>query len=140
MTNPNDDCIVYNARRFARIVTGIYNGYLRKSGITVNQFNLLHAIKFDGVESQTEFASCLQLDRSGLNRCLKYLIGQEYVAQVFRKTNRKEKGYSLTASGEDALKKAIPFWQAAQKRILKVIDKDLLGAIKKGGEACLTKE
>lgn len=109
-------CTCFNVRHAAREVTRFYDSVLAPSGVTATRFTLLGAIALSGEMPVTGLAEALALDRTTLSRNLRHLA-DEGLVRLAPGADKRARIASLTAAGEAALNKAMPYWQDAQRRI-----------------------
>jgi DNA-binding MarR family transcriptional regulator len=109
-------CACFNARRAARAVTDYYDRALRPSGVTATQVSLLGAIAMTGPAPIQRLAETLDLDHTTLTRNLKLLDAAGWIA-VRPGADRRERMIALSPAGESVLAGALPYWQAAQRRV-----------------------
>ncbi|MEA2000319.1 MAG: MarR family transcriptional regulator [Actinomycetota bacterium] len=124
------DCLAYRARRLSREITRLYNDHLRPVGLNVTEMNLLAAVAAQGGAQPARLSRGLQMEKSTLSRNLKRLADQGWVAM---RPNPEGRGDLVVVTGEGAtlLRLAIPAWEEAQRRALKLLD----GALIPGFEA-----
>ncbi len=109
-------CACANLRRAARAVTQFYDGLLRPSGLTVNQFTLLQALHLAPGNSQKQLAELLATDSTTLTRTLALLRRKRWL-QAEKENDRRKLRLVLTADGEKQYKRVLPYWQSAQRRL-----------------------
>jgi DNA-binding MarR family transcriptional regulator len=97
-------------------VTDYYDRALRPSGVTATQVSLLGAIAMTGPAPIQRLAEALDLDHTTLTRNLKLLDAAGWIA-VRPGADRRERMIALSPAGESVLARALPYWQAAQRRI-----------------------
>ncbi len=113
-------CSCQNLRRAARIVTRIYDGEIRKTGIEVSQFGLLTALSLVGEANQKALSAGFALDSTTLTRTLALLRKQGWI-HVRPGKDRRERVFRLTEAGKKQLAAAQPHWQAAEHRLRKAL-------------------
>lgn len=106
-------CFALHARMTARLLSRAYEAAMRPSGLTVAQFGLLGTIGHGGPLSETALAERLGLERTTLVRNLKILAARGWVEPA--PGDGRGLRHRLTAAGVEALRAAIPLWQAAQR-------------------------
>ncbi|MFZ0731539.1 MAG: MarR family transcriptional regulator [Candidatus Sulfotelmatobacter sp.] len=103
-------------RRTARLVTQLYEEALRPAGITGPQFTLLQSLKLAPGISQKRLAELLGMDSTTLTRTLALLEKRGWLSlQPAR--DRRALRLGLTRDGERDYERALPYWQAAQRRL-----------------------
>jgi DNA-binding MarR family transcriptional regulator len=110
-------CVCFNLRKSARVVTRFYDAVLQPIGIQGTQFSLLSVLHHAGELPITEIAERLGVDRTTLTRNLKTLVGRGYVV-VDQGKDGRTKSVKLTGAGRDMLVKALPLWERAQQKVV----------------------
>jgi DNA-binding MarR family transcriptional regulator len=109
-------CTCAKLRRSARIVSAFYDEALAPAGISVAQFSLLQMLERAGPSSLSGFASATGLDRTTLNRTLKPLEKAGLVSSATG-DDQRSRIVELSAAGAEHVRRAQPFWEAAQRRV-----------------------
>jgi DNA-binding MarR family transcriptional regulator len=109
-------CTCFNARRAARAVTEYYDRALKPSGVTASQVSMLGGIAMTGPAPIQRLSEVLDLDHTTLTRTLKLLIAAGWISAT-PGSDRRERVIGLTPAGEAVLARAMPYWQAAQRRV-----------------------
>ncbi len=117
-------CACANLRRASRVVTNYYDAMLRPSGLNVSQFTLLQALNEVPEISQKQLAELLEIDSSTLTRTLAPLRRKGWLRSQAG-ADRRELRLSLTAAGEREYKRALPYWQSAQKGLEQALGKEI---------------
>jgi DNA-binding MarR family transcriptional regulator len=115
-------CTCLRARRVARQLTGAYDEALKPVGLTVNQFGVLAKLYGATRGGPTGLPIGALADRVGmhpttLNRDLKPLKAQNLIADAVEGSDRRIRAVIITPKGLAKLRKAIPLWRRAQKRL-----------------------
>ena len=110
-------CACFNLRKASRRVTQLYDEILQPSGLLATQFTLLVAIALAGSVTITHLAEELVMDRTTLTRNLKPLERQGLI-EIAPGQDQRTRVVTLTASGREALVKAIPLWEQAQASVV----------------------
>ena len=116
-------CYCVNFRRAANSITKYYDNYLKKAGLTINQFSLLKNILKIEPASVSEIAVKVGLERTTVVRNLKSLFKERLIEDISEKFERNKK-VRLTEKGKKTLNSAIPLWEEAQKDIENKIGKE----------------
>jgi DNA-binding MarR family transcriptional regulator len=116
-------CACANLRRAGRVVTKYYDAVLRPSGLHVSQFTLLQALNKAPEISQQQLAELLEIDSTTLTRTLAPLREKGWLHSVAG-ADRRELRLSLTAAGRWEYKRALPYWQSAQKGLERALGKE----------------
>ena len=111
------ECVCFNLRKSARVITRFYDAVLQPIGIQGTQFSLLTVLYHTGELPITEVAEKLGVDRTTLTRNLKILEDREFIVVGPGKDGRT-KSVKLTETGRDTLVKALPYWEQAQKKVV----------------------
>jgi DNA-binding MarR family transcriptional regulator len=96
---------------------------LRPSGLHVSQFTLLQALNIAPEITQKQLAELLEIDSSTLTRTLTPLRRKGWL-RAQAGADRRELRLSLTAAGEREYKRALPYWQRAQKGLEQALGKE----------------
>jgi DNA-binding MarR family transcriptional regulator len=125
--NEISSCTCVRARRIARQLTRLYDGALQPIGVTANQFSLL--VKLLGVSlrgmnglSMGALAERAGMHYSTLNRDIKPLKRQGFVADAGNEGDGRVRTICITEKGRAKLLEAVPAWRQAQMHV-----QDLLG-------------
>jgi DNA-binding MarR family transcriptional regulator len=115
-------CTCLKVRRTARRLTGIYDGLLEPTGLTINQFGLLaylHGAKEAGKANLSigQLAERVGMDPTTLNRSLKPLAASGLVADALDPSDRRVRAVAITPAGRRRLAAAVPPWRKAQARV-----------------------
>jgi DNA-binding MarR family transcriptional regulator len=81
------------------------------------QHSILAFLRDQPEMSMSELAQALSMDRTTLVRALKPLTSADFVTSVPFATRPRQLAMSLTASGREKLKEALPYWRAAQAEL-----------------------
>jgi DNA-binding MarR family transcriptional regulator len=112
----NTICYFAAVRTAARKTTALYDSILAPAGVTLAQYSLLRRIERAGTVSLTKLGRLAELDRSTVGRNVKALEGLRLVRTKPAKDQR-ETAVRLTSAGEEALRRAAPLWEEAQRRV-----------------------
>ncbi len=104
------------------MVTKYYDAMLRPSGLHVTQFTLLQALNLAPEISQRQLAGLLEIDSTTLTRTLAPLRQKGWL-RFEAGADRRELRLSLTAAGRREYKRALPYWQRAQKGLEQALGK-----------------
>jgi DNA-binding MarR family transcriptional regulator len=115
-------CECANLRRASRAVTNYYDAMLRPSGLHVSQFTLLQGLSIAPEISQKQLAELLEIDSSTLTRTLAPLRRKGWL-RFQTGADRRELRLSLTAAGVREYKRALPYWECAQKGLEQALGK-----------------
>lgn len=114
MALPEDlsNCLVLSTVVAARALLRRYDAKLKPFGVTVQQFSLLAAIRYNPGATAAVLSSRIQLDRTSLIRNLDRLEARGLVRRADGGGNMRVS--ELTAEGEQLLDRLLVEWQAAQ--------------------------
>src|ERR1700733_2824672 len=116
-------CACANLRRAERVVTRYHDAVLRPSGLHVTQFTLLQALNEAAEISQKRLAELFEIDSTTLTRTLAPLRLKGWLHSAAG-ADRRELRLSLTAAGKREYKRALPYWQSAQKGLEQALGKE----------------
>jgi len=116
-------CACANLRRAGRVVTKYYDTLLRPSGLHVSQFTLLQALNNAPEITQKQLSELLEIDSTTLTRTLAPLREKGWLHSE-PGADRRELRLSLTTAGKREYKRALPYWQSAQKGLEQALGKE----------------
>src|SRR3982074_2125929 len=108
-------CIAVRLRLLNRVVTNLYDDALRPLGLKVSQLNILIVTPRLGLARPAQVCDILQLDASTLSRNVKPLQAHGWL-EVVPDEDARAQPFRLTAQGKRLIEKAVPAWEAAQRR------------------------
>lgn len=115
-------CMMTRTRRIARVITSIYDHFLRPHGINAPQFSLLVLIAKMGGASRSEIGRANHQERSTLTRNLALLLAEGWIEEVVSDAGGRRRPIVISNTGGQLLESAAPSWRDAQARA-----KELLG-------------
>ena len=118
------ECYCAVLRTAARKVTAIYDAALEPSGINLAQYSLLRTIQRRAPLSLTELGRLTELDRSTIGRNVRLLQRLELVRVEPGAEDQREAVVTLDQAGADALQRAGPLWDEAQRRVESTLGAD----------------
>ena len=110
-------CVCTAARRRGRELTRAFEKAMRGAGLRGTQFTLLATLIQTGPIPTTRLADLQGLERTTLTRNLGRLIRDGYVRSGEGEDRRVRK-VAVTPAGEEAARRAYPFWKKAQDAAL----------------------
>jgi DNA-binding MarR family transcriptional regulator len=110
-------CVSTAARRRSRDLTRTFEKAMRGSGVRGTQFTLLATLVQTGPIPTTRLAEFQGLERTTLTRNLSRLVRDGFV-QIHEGEDRRVRKVAITAAGEEAARRAFPFWKKAQDTAL----------------------
>ena len=111
------ECYCAVLRTAARKVTAIYDAALEPCGINLAQYSLLRTIQRRAPLSLTELGRLTELDRSTIGRNVKLLQRMGLVRATPGTEDQREAVVTLDPQGADALERARPRWDEAQRQV-----------------------
>jgi len=124
-------CVCFNLRKASRIITLIYDQTLQPSGLRATQFNLLIAIKKYGPITIKRLAENILMHRTALARNLKPLEQKDFL-KIEPGNDRRERRIRITKGGREALVRAYPYWEDAQRQVTDAVGQEQLNLILSG--------
>ena len=116
---PAQECVCFNIRKSARVITQLYEDALRPTGLRVTQFSLLVATRVTGTATINGLAKSLVMDRTTLSRNMKPLEKRGFIRIIPGKEDRREREVTLTLAGQEILAQALPLWKTIQQSVVK---------------------
>lgn len=116
----NTRCACTRVRRAARALTDLYDAALQPVGLKVTQFSLLRTVQRMDPVSISQLAEEMALDRSTLGRNLRVLERMGLV-DVSEADDLRARTVVLTARAEALLQRALPLWEAAQRKVNRLL-------------------
>jgi DNA-binding MarR family transcriptional regulator len=110
-------CVCTAARRRSRDLTRAFEKAMRGSGIRGTQFTLLTTLVQTGPIPTTRLADFQGLERTTLTRNLGPLVRDGFV-RIDEGEDRRVRKVAITPAGEEAARRAFPFWKKAQDAAL----------------------
>lgn len=107
------ECHCLAARRYARVITRLYEQKLRPHGLRATQFSILAALALKGPTPIGELADFLVLERTTLSRSAALLQRRGWV-EIAPAQDARERPLRLTSAGRRKLEEAFPAWKEAQ--------------------------
>ncbi|BEQ14589.1 MarR family winged helix-turn-helix transcriptional regulator [Desulfoferula mesophila] len=124
------NCVAYNLRRAARLVSQAYDQALKPIGLKVTQFSLLASFAMAPDSKISELADWLGMDRTTLSRNLRVLEKRGLI-ELTQGQDRREVNVRITEEGMRTFKKALPYWARAQKEVVGNIGQDSWSSLAK---------
>jgi len=106
------NCVCFNLRRVARVVTQFFDAEMRRHGIRSTQGTLLSALHITGTSTMADLSEFLGMERTTLLRNLRPLQWDGLVSV----DGGGQGGFvelSLTAKGRKLIEKLSPAWESA---------------------------
>lgn len=109
-------CACATSRHVARLLTQLYDGFLRGTGVGAPQFALLMALQTLGESNQIAIGRRYALDKTTVSRNLKLLEANGWIESRAGE-DRRERLFTLTRAGRKVLAAARPAWHEAQEQL-----------------------
>lgn len=116
-------CACFNLRKVTRAVTQFYDEMLRPAGLRITQFSLLVAVRMAGPVGVTRLAELTVMDRTTLTRNLE-LLQKQGLIEVAAGADRRSRIVTITAKGNAAIARAMPFWKKAQSHVVNSLGRE----------------
>lgn len=110
------ECYCATLRAASRKVTALYDAALEPVGVNLAQFSLLRNIARAAPVSLTELGRRTSLDRSTIGRNVR-LLQRMGLVRIEPGLDQREATVDLDGRGREALERAAPLWDEAQRRI-----------------------
>jgi DNA-binding MarR family transcriptional regulator len=110
---PENACACATSRHIARLLTQLYDHFLRKAGVEAPQFALMVAIDKADRSHQSAIGRQCAMDRTTVSRNLKLLERKGWITST-RGRDRRERHVMLTRAGRKRLAAGRPEWRKAQ--------------------------
>src|SRR3954470_764876 len=122
------NCVCFNLRRVARVITQFYDSEMRRHGIRPTQGSILASLQAKDSWNMAELSDWLGMDRTTLVRNLRPLQRDGLVRAVGGgRGNRVE--LAITAKGQKQIEKLTPAWKSAQRAAVKTLGEQHWSAI-----------
>lgn len=125
-------CAANQIRIAVRQITRYFDAKMRRTGLRIEQFNLLTEIAVADDDSLTALAKTTCLDKSTLSRNLKLLEREGLVEIATYGTGSRRRIVWITEKGARKLEAAIPLWRVASTSLSRFIDRELAIRIASG--------
>ena len=122
------NCLCFNLRRVARVVTQYFDAEMRRHGIRSTQGTVLAALHTTGPSNMAGLSEILGMERTTLLRNLRPLQRDGLVTVE----GGGQGGYvelSLTAKGRKQIEKLAPAWESAQRTAVQVLGEQRWSAL-----------
>ena len=122
------NCVCFNLRRVARVVTQFFDAEMRRQGIRSTQGTLLSALHSTGTSTMAELSEILGMERTTLLRNLRPLQ-RDGLVTVEGGGHGGFVELSLTAKGRKQIEKLTPAWESAQQTAVRVLGEERWSAL-----------
>lgn len=117
------NCVCFNLRRVARVVTQFFDAEIRRHGIRSTQGALLSALHATGPSTMADMSEILALERTTLLRNLRPLK-RDGLVSIERGGHGGSVELSLTAKGRKQIERLTPAWESAQRAAVQVLGEE----------------
>ena len=121
-------CMCAGVRRAGQALTNLYDAILAPSGLRVMQFSLLAHLASVDEATLTRLAEVRVIDRTTLTRNLTPLQ-RDGLVTVTAGNDRRTRVVRITDAGRAAMRRAFPYWRAAQAQITAGLGAERFGAL-----------
>lgn len=111
------DCYCTQFRRTSGALTKIYDDALKPAGLRITQFSLLRGLGRLKSATLTELADESALDLTTISRNVKLLGDLGWIEAAPAENDKRQKVLRLSKSGRDAIRRALPYFNKAQRGI-----------------------
>lgn len=117
------NCVCFNLRRVARVVTQRFDAEMRRHGIRSTQGTILAALHSIGTSNMADLGEILGMERTTLLRNLRPLQ-RDGLVTVEGGGHGARVELSLTAKGREQIEKLVPAWESAQRAAVQVLGEE----------------
>jgi DNA-binding MarR family transcriptional regulator len=117
------NCVAVRLRLVNRVITNLYDEALRPLGLKISQLNILVVAAKLGVAQPAQVCEILQLDASTLSRNVERMRSRGWV-EVVPGNDLRTQSFRLTPQGLTLLDQAIPAWEQAQAKAIRLLGRD----------------
>src|SRR5512132_2252514 len=123
-----ENCVCFNLRRVARVVTQFFDAELRRHGVRPTQETILASLNSKDSWNMAELSDWLGMERTTLVRNLRPLQRDGFVKVVGGgRGNRVE--LTITTKGRKQIERLAPAWKSAQNAVVKTLGEKRWSAI-----------
>ena len=123
-------CHCGSFRQAERVVTQLYEKFLKPSGVTITQLSILKIVTARPGVTTGQLANALVMDSTTLTRTLRIIQNNNWIF-AGENEDRRKRHWTTTESGQQKLQEAIPLWMSAQNELTRLsrdVDLDALGS------------
>jgi DNA-binding MarR family transcriptional regulator len=142
---PDIDCACAGVRRAARLVTMLY-GEEMGARVEPSQFMLLSVMSERPGSPQASLGRAFGFDKTTLSRNLSLMKKNGWI-ELVEAEDRRDRGYRLTAIGEQLLADTKPGWKRAQEKLRAAMSREdwdnmiqVFGHVARAAQQARTKE
>jgi DNA-binding MarR family transcriptional regulator len=119
------DCVCFNVRKSARLISQSYDRALKPHGLNTNQFSILALIgAMPEPQTLSETAKALGMERTTLTRNLRLLDKAGLTQTLVDEKDARTRRLGLTKKGWAVLAAALPSWRLVQEQTLGVLGQE----------------
>jgi DNA-binding MarR family transcriptional regulator len=123
-----ENCVCFNLRRVARVVTQFYDAQMRRHGIRPTQGTMLAALNAQESWTMAELSDLLGMERTTLLRNLRPLE-RDGLVNIGGGGRGRLVELAITAKGRKQVEKLTPAWRSAQSTAVKTLGEKRWSAI-----------
>jgi DNA-binding MarR family transcriptional regulator len=117
------ECACFDLRRATRVVSRMYDDFLRDAGLNITQFALLRLICAEKELSISTLGRSMAMDRTSITRAL-VPLERDGLIQSRSGADKRIRIVSVTSKGRKLVESAEPRWHQAQEALLETIGED----------------
>jgi DNA-binding MarR family transcriptional regulator len=117
------ECACFDLRKATRVVSRMYDDFLRDTGLNITQFSLLRLIQAEKELSISTLGRYMVMDRTSITRALAPLE-RDGLIHSRPGTDRRIRIASITSRGRRLVEAAEPKWCEAQQALIETIGED----------------
>jgi DNA-binding MarR family transcriptional regulator len=117
------ECACFDLRRATRVVSRMYDDFLRDAGLNITQFALLRLICAEKELSISTLGRYMAMDRTSITRAL-VPLERDGLIQSRPGADKRIRIVSVTSKGRKLVESAEPRWHQAQEALLETIGED----------------
>src|SRR5437773_1092250 len=122
-------CACFDLRKATRVVSRMYDDFLREEGLNVTQFSLLRQIRAEKELSISTLGRYMVMDRTSITRALAPLE-RDGLVHSRPGADKRIRIVSLTKKGFKLVDDAEPKWRRAQEALMEAIGADRWSAMR----------
>jgi DNA-binding MarR family transcriptional regulator len=123
-----ENCVCFNLRRVARVVTQFYDAQMRRHGIRPTQGTMLAALNAQESWTMAELSDLLGMERTTLLRNLRPLE-RDGLVNIGGGGRGRLVELAITAKGRKQVEKLTPAWRSAQSAVVKTLGQKRWSAV-----------
>jgi DNA-binding MarR family transcriptional regulator len=117
------ECACFDLRKAARVVSRMYDDFLRDKGVNITQFSLLRLIHTEKELSISTLGRYIVMDRTSVTRALAPLE-RDGLIHSRSGADKRIRIVSVTSRGRKLVEDAEPKWCQAQEALIETIGED----------------